>query len=112
MPGRKKRSGAKRGKGFLSNAWNKVKEVAKAAHDVAKERKVISKTLSNMGHDTLAGVAKKLGYGRKKRSAPRRSRRLAGRGGVAIMGPMGMGLQVGWGQGGRGLTENEKVMVM
>lgn len=111
MPGRKKRSGAKRGKGFFSNAWNKVKEVAKAAHDVAKERKVISKTLSNMGHDTLAGVAKKLGYGRpKRRRAPRR--RLAGRGGVAIMGPMGMGLQVGWGQGGRGLTENEKVMVM
>jgi hypothetical protein len=107
MPARRKK-----GKGWFSDAaksaWNKVKEVAKAAHDVAKERKVVSKALSNMGHSGLADVAKKLGYGKK-----RRRRRVAGRGGLAIAGPMGIGMQIGRGRRrGRGLAENEKVLVM
>jgi hypothetical protein len=103
-----KKGSKKRGKGFFSSAWNKVKEGAKALHQVAKDRKVVSGALKSMGHSNLADVAKKLGYGKK-----RRRRRVAGRGGLAIAGPMGIGMQIGWGRSrGRGLAENEKVLVM
>jgi hypothetical protein len=109
MPGRKKRSGAKRGKGLLSSVWGKVKQVASALHQTAKDRKVISGALKSMGHPNLSKMVASAGYGRKKR-APRR--RTAGRGGFSVNLPMG-GVSIGWGRHrGRGLTENEKVLVI
>jgi hypothetical protein len=102
MPGRKKR-----GKGLLSDAWNKVKEVARAVHQTAKDRKVISGALKSMGHTNLAKMIKDRGYGRKKRTSRRR-----GRGGIGFQLPGGFGgISVGWGRGG-GVSESQKVLVM
>ena len=123
MPGRRK--GARRGKGwfgdkakaFAGKAWGAIKDVAKAAHESVKESKVISKTLRDMGHDITANTAEKLGYGRRRRRARGRGSQ-AGRGGFAIMGPMGIGVQAGWGSTvvrrsrGRGLAEDDKVIIV
>ena len=44
-----------------------VKKVAGALHGLAKTHSVVSHGLAHYGHPKLAGIAKAVGYGKKKR---------------------------------------------
>ena len=97
-----------RGAGFLGDAFNKVKTMAKqvalAGLKVAKERRVLSGALKSAGYNNVAEMAKNAGYGRK-RAAPRRRR--AGKGAIgswvgSTLGGIAGGFLPGFGRRRRG----------
>ncbi len=94
------RKRAHRGAGWLSDAWNKVKSgvsaVAPALRtvgNIVKDNSLLSKGLSMAGQDNLAGIAKSVGLGRRRK---RGGRKMVGSGGFGINLPFG-GLNIGWG---------------
>jgi hypothetical protein len=65
MPARK---GGRKKKGGALTVPSKVKQVASTVNKVLKDTKAISKGLDAIGKSNLAGMARSVGYGRKRRA--------------------------------------------
>ena len=97
MPARRKtgvrRKRNIRGAGWLSDAFNSVKNAVTKIVPFVKQNQLLSKGLAYAGHPVLGGVAGKLGYGRKRRVGRPRQR---GRGPISdLTGMFGLGRKRG-----------------
>jgi hypothetical protein len=68
------RAGRQHGGAMWDNfkrAYGWVADKAKKAHDFAKEKKIVSTVLRQVGQPKAAAVARMYGYGKRKRRVPR-----------------------------------------
>lgn len=56
-----------RGAGFFGNLWSGIKNVGSSLLNTAKDRKIVSGALKNAGYNNLAGLAKGVGLGRRRK---------------------------------------------
>lgn len=65
---KRRRVGRKmRGAGFFGNLWSGIKNVGSSLLNTAKDRKIVSGALKNAGYNNLAGLAKGVGLGRRRK---------------------------------------------
>jgi len=56
-----------RGAGFFGNLWSGIKNVGSSLLNTAKDRKIVSGALKNAGYNNLAGLAKGVGLGKRRK---------------------------------------------